>query len=172
MEHKSVWNRVIFSFTYEKLKWPRAEIDQFWLFLQKYVNSPNKNSEADKRRIQMGAKLLSKWSESIPDEWKDIDFLCSKVKELNCQHYIDARAICEFRDVLMMFVDFNQGRKMKKCEKLRTFQENLPIYQYQRNILETIESYSVILIAGDTGMHCGDKVRTQTALLIEILHSF
>lgn len=95
---------------------------------------------------------MDKLSIIIPDEWKDIEFLKSKVKELNAQHSIKTQNIYEFRDILLMFVDFNQNRKEKKVCKLRSFQQNLPIYQHKSEILEAIKSYSVILVAGDTGL--------------------
>lgn len=164
MENKNIWNRVFFSNTYEKFKWPRAEVDQFWLFMQKYSsNSQNKSADTYERRKHLGEKLLKKYSTSLPDEWSDIDTLKSKVKELNSQHFIDSSAIREFRDILLMFVDFNQGRKLKKSEKLKSFQENLPIYQHRDQILEAIQSYSVILIAGDTG--CGKSTQVPQYLL-------
>ena len=157
-KHKSIWNRLFFSNSYEKMKFTWEEIDKFWLFVEKYFNSQIKTSnnnnnnrsssiDQNEKRKRLGAKLIEKLSSTIPDEWIDIEFMKSKLKELNCQHYIDSREIYEFRDILLMFVDFNHVRKEKKIEKLRVFQENLPIYQFKNDIIETIKSYSVILIA-------------------------
>src|SRR5699024_6172943 len=116
---KPIWNRIFFSNTYDKMKWPRAEIDQFWLFVQKYSKAQNQSKDSRHKQRKMGEKLLAKWSASVPDEWKDVDFLYSKVEELHYQKYIDSDSIREFREVALMFVDFNQGRKVKKSEKLK-----------------------------------------------------
>lgn len=150
-ENKHIWNRLFFSNSYEKMNLPHGEIDQFWLFVQKFSSAQNNVNNNEKRK-QMCINLLKKWSDTIPDEWKDVDFLKKKLKEFNCQYYIDSKSIQEFRDIVLMFVDFSQNRKAKKIEKLKTFQQNLPIYQYRNNIIETIKSFSVILVAGDTGL--------------------
>lgn len=161
-ENKHIWNRLFFSNSYEKMNLPHGEIDQFWLFVQKFSSAQNNVNNNEKRK-QMCINLLKKWSDTIPDEWKDVDFLKKKLKEFNCQYYIDSKSIQEFRDIVLMFVDFSQNRKAKKIEKLKTFQQNLPIYQYRNNIIETIKSFSVILVAGDTG--CGKSTQLPQYLL-------
>ena len=160
-EYKHVWNQVFFSNSYIKMRWLRDEVDQFWLFLHEYFNDqkvgPVVNENDDKKRSEKCAKLLDKLSGSIPDEWKDVNLLMSKVTELNFQHYINSRAVIEFRDILLMFVEFIEN------EKLKCFQQDLPIYQYRSTILQTIQNSSVMLIVGDMG--CGKSTQVPQYLL-------
>ncbi len=54
------------------------------------------------------------------------------------------------KGVKLIFLTFF---KFKKLISLRKAQSNLPVFKYKEQILETIKSNQVVIIAGDTG--CG-----------------
>lgn len=47
--------------------------------------------------------------------------------------------------------------KKAKEDKICTDQQNLPIYQYKEQIIDTVRKNQVILVAGDTG--CGKSTQ-------------
>ena len=47
--------------------------------------------------------------------------------------------------------------QFQKLIKIRTDQQNLPIYQFKSDIIETIRQNQVVVVAGDTG--CGKSTQ-------------
>lgn len=149
--NKPIFSKIFFN-KYENMPLSRIEVDEFWLFLTKYLIAKKSSDKRDNPRL--AESLLAKLQEDIPTEWTNEDFLRGQLKEFRCSNYIRYSDLEEFRNVLLMFIDFNNKRKEKKLEKLRKLQQNLPIYKHEDEIIKQMESYSVILIAGDTGKLC------------------
>lgn len=150
IENKTIYNKIFFK-KYENMTLSKGEIDEFWLFMSKYLNAKSKSKTKKDRSDSLKDNLLKKFKDEIPKEWSDRDHLKSQLNELHCRNYIRYSDLEEFRGVLMMFVDFNNQRKEKKLKKLKNLQENLPIFSHQQEIIDKLQTYSVILIAGDTG---------------------
>ena len=49
--------------------------------------------------------------------------------------------------------------QFSKLIKIRKDQQNLPIFQYKQQIIDTVKEYSVTVIAGDTG--CGKSTQVR-----------
>ena len=62
-----------------------------------------------------------------------------------------------FRTALRHFVNFQQKQKFERLVKIRSDQQNLPIFQFKRHIIESVRRQQVILVAGDTG--CGKSTQ-------------
>ncbi|CAF3960512.1 unnamed protein product, partial [Rotaria magnacalcarata] len=71
--------------------------------------------------------------------------------------------LAEFKSIIEYYFDFNQKEKFKRIHKLRQDQNNLPIANHRREILEELKTQQVILIAGDTG--CGKSTQIPRFLL-------
>jgi hypothetical protein len=72
---------------------------------------------------------------------------------------IPRRELEEFAKILALFIDFTQKEKFKKLKKLRESQRNLPIAEYEQEIVEKVKQFPVVLVAGDTG--CGKSTQVR-----------
>lgn len=59
----------------------------------------------------------------------------------------------EFRKVIHLYENYNQRKKFEKLFKIQRDRANLPIAKYKDQIINTIASNNIVIIAGDTG--CG-----------------
>ncbi|OTF81470.1 ATP-dependent RNA helicase DHX34-like protein, partial [Euroglyphus maynei] len=159
-DKKFYLNKLFFNYEFDiNAQFTRSQIDEFWLFLEKYLQKKTKQND-DQIKYD---RLMEELADKIPKEWKHIDELRENAKKLFENVNISPVELKEFRNILIIFVDFNLKRKEKKLEKLLQFQQNLPIYEYKETILDKIRSNSVVLIAGDTG--CGKSTQVPQYLL-------
>lgn len=63
----------------------------------------------------------------------------------------------EFRDIIILYLDFKQKEKFSKLKKLRESQANLPVAKHRDEIIEAVNNERVVIIAGDTG--CGKSTQ-------------
>ena len=63
----------------------------------------------------------------------------------------------QFKNVIVLYLDFKQKEKFNKLKKLRECQANLPVARYREEIVEAVKNEKVIIIAGDTG--CGKSTQ-------------
>lgn len=63
----------------------------------------------------------------------------------------------QFRDVVVLYLDFKQKEKFNKLKKLRDNQANLPVARYKDEIIDAVKNERVVVIAGDTG--CGKSTQ-------------
>nr|SZF06444.1 probable ATP-dependent RNA helicase DHX34 [Psoroptes ovis] len=140
-------------FNHEYCNFSSLQINEFWTFFEKFSN----RTKTQKSTINY-EQLIVKLSDKIPIEWINIDDLFDK-----SLHKLTLNDLKEFRNILLIFVDFIEKRKEKKLAKLKEFQQNLPIHEYKEIILEKIRTNSVVLIAGDTG--CGKSTQVPQYLL-------
>lgn len=131
----------------------RLEVEDFWTFLQRYLlaRSKAKDKQAHGREVEVRNNLLTTLGEQIPKEWQDVDFLMSQVAKMSLSRDVHKKDVVLFRDSILLFLDFNRKKKLKEVAKMKEFQENLPIFKSKKEIIDIIKTYSVILIAGDTG---------------------
>ncbi|KZC06163.1 putative ATP-dependent RNA helicase DHX34, partial [Dufourea novaeangliae] len=67
------------------------------------------------------------------------------------------KQLLKFQNILILYSDFKQKEKFTKLKKLRESQANLPVSQYKNEIIESVKSERVVIIAGDTG--CGKSTQ-------------
>lgn len=159
--HKFVLNKMFFT-NCEKVKIGTKEYEEFWLFLRKYQLMEEK-AIAVKGHQNYGQTIKQKMANNktqIPEEWTDISSLMSKtsfVNDLEDRYYetnaLTTSRVIEFRDIACLYLDFIDKQKAKALEKLKQMQLDLPIARFREEIIKTIETHSVVLIAGDTGFH-------------------
>ncbi|XP_033607605.1 probable ATP-dependent RNA helicase DHX34 isoform X2 [Cryptotermes secundus] len=77
--------------------------------------------------------------------------------------HLSQHQLSEFRDILLLYLDFKQKEKFTKLRKLRQSQRNLPIAQYKKQIVTAVRNENVLIIAGDTG--CGKSTQVPQYLL-------
>lgn len=67
--------------------------------------------------------------------------------------------ICTYHNVIQLWFDnfFWQILQFNKLKKIRSDQENLPIFQYRQMILDKLEQNQIVVVAGDTG--CGKSTQ-------------
>ncbi|XP_066590433.1 probable ATP-dependent RNA helicase DHX34 [Prorops nasuta] len=71
--------------------------------------------------------------------------------------------LLKFKDLIIFYLDFKQKESFSKLKKLREQQTSLPVYAYKEEIINTIKTERVVIIAGDTG--CGKSTQVPQYLL-------
>lgn len=70
---------------------------------------------------------------------------------------MDADRIDEFRLIIKHYLHYCQRQKFDKLVRIRQAQATLPIRQYRDQIIETVRTHQVVIVAGDTG--CGKSTQ-------------
>ncbi|XP_044019981.1 probable ATP-dependent RNA helicase DHX34, partial [Aphidius gifuensis] len=63
----------------------------------------------------------------------------------------------EFKNIIILYLDFKQKEKFIKLKKLRDSQLNLPVAKHKDEIIKAVKEERVVIIAGDTG--CGKSTQ-------------
>ncbi|XP_052855573.1 probable ATP-dependent RNA helicase DHX34 [Drosophila gunungcola] len=63
----------------------------------------------------------------------------------------------QFRQLLLVYLDFRQAEKFQRIRKLRQTQRNLPIARFRQDLREALDTSRVVIVAGDTG--CGKSTQ-------------
>nr|KAF6281853.1 DExH-box helicase 34 [Pipistrellus kuhlii] len=71
--------------------------------------------------------------------------------------------VSEFRQALLHYLDFVQKQAFGRLAKLQRERAALPIAQYGRRVLKTLQEHQVVVVAGDTG--CGKSTQVPQYLL-------
>ena len=100
---------------------------------------------------------LAKSFQLCPKDPRDL------LNRISVQDEISPEMVSEFQTILAAFLDFLQRDKFNKLKKLRQSQANLPIAEYKKEILKSLEENQVVIIAGDTG--CGKSTQVPQFLL-------
>lgn len=122
------------------IKYGSEEYHDFWRFLRKYDDMQKKTG---KKFCDSGPPLMNE-ELGIPVEFDkrylvsislsaSLDELMSRIppRDRDTGRWLPQRRVTEFRDVLMLYLDFKQKEKFKKFKKLRESQANLPVAQYR-----------------------------------------
>ena len=159
-KHKFVLNKMFFIDN-EVLRVGTKEYDEFWTFLRKYQSTEEKAIQMNKQKhyYESIERKLSDLTFKIPEQWSDVSLLLAKtssVNDLDDRYYIrnslSAERVHDFRNIVVLYLDFLDKQKKKALEKLKQIQMDLPIFKFKEHILDAIQRHSVVLIAGDTGL--------------------
>lgn len=63
----------------------------------------------------------------------------------------------QFKEIVLIYLDFKQKEKFTKIKKLRKAQRSLPIANFKQKIQDELNETRVLIIAGDTG--CGKSTQ-------------
>lgn len=72
--------------------------------------------------------------------------------------------VAEFEFIIHNWLQFCQRERFLKLKKLRKTQRELPIYAHRTDIIESIDSSNVVIIAGDTG--CGKSTQVNVIYFV------
>ncbi|XP_063433122.1 probable ATP-dependent RNA helicase DHX34 isoform X3 [Mytilus trossulus] len=178
-QYRSDLNRIFFRDD-EFIKKPSKAYDDFWSFLLKYQQFQRK--KYDREKDKQGIKKHHKTTEStgdldLPQHYDNRYRISFNIKSKNVEDFlkkgrlVDAdvsrdltkHRVKQFRNILIHYVDFLQKQKFAKLKKIKTDQENLPIFQYKQMIQGMVQRHQVVVVAGDTG--CGKSTQTPQYLL-------
>lgn len=136
------------------------DIMDFWKFVEKYESVKKRLSDSDESTVD---SILN--SIGLPEMYHKshcLNFklglsygeLFARVPEIKP---LTESRLLQFRDVILLYMDFKQKEKFGKLKKLRDTQANLPVAQYKEEIVEMVKMEKVIIVAGDTG--CGKSTQ-------------
>ncbi|KAK3098811.1 hypothetical protein FSP39_023323, partial [Pinctada imbricata] len=96
---------------------------------------------------------------------KNVDVFLKKGRlvDYDVEEELTIERVKQFKYILLHYLDFLQKQKFNKLKKLRTDQENLPIFQFKQKIIDMIGENQVVVIAGDTG--CGKSTQVPQYLM-------
>ncbi|CAC5410508.1 DHX34 [Mytilus coruscus] len=178
-QYRSDLNRIFFRDD-EFIKKPSKEYDDFWSFLLKYQQFQRKKyyREKDKHETKKDKKTTESTGDlDLPQHYDNRYRISFSIKSKNVDDFlkkgrlVDAdvsrdltkHRVRQFRNILIHYVDFLQKQKFNKLKKIKTDQENLPIFQYKQMIQGMVQRHQVVVVAGDTG--CGKSTQTPQYLL-------
>ena len=75
----------------------------------------------------------------------------------------------QFQLILLHYLDFEQKQKFSKLQKIKKDQQNLPMYQYREQVVETLKQNQVVVVAGDTG--CGKSTQVGKTTKMDPYHN-
>ncbi|XP_011867722.1 PREDICTED: probable ATP-dependent RNA helicase DHX34 [Vollenhovia emeryi] len=134
------------------------DVVDFWKFVEKYESVKKRlgdNDESDSALNSIG--LPEKYHKSHCLNLKlSLSYreLFARVPETRS---LTESRLLQFRDVILLYLDFKQKEKFAKLKKLRDTQANLPVARYKQEIVEMIKTEKVMIVAGDTG--CGKSTQ-------------
>ncbi|WAQ98877.1 DHX34-like protein [Mya arenaria] len=136
------------DFNFLHYKQGTKEYDDFWVFVEKYQifqkrqpSKPCASSSSDKEsRLGIPSHYDKRYRINVGLVNRDVEDFLKKGRLADAD--IDRRLTKD---------------RLAKLKKVRTDQENLPIYQFKQHIIETVSQHQVIIIAGDTG--CGKSTQ-------------
>lgn len=138
LDYKRILEKVFF---YEELV---EEIDDVWLFVKKFESISMKRPTTDKFAL---SNLSSHNPLELPVVFDKMhlinlemhysdDELASRLPTYDQEEDYEKRPltkedIANFRQLVLMYMDFKQKEKFNKLRKLRETQKNLPVYQFK-----------------------------------------
>ncbi|KAG8236497.1 hypothetical protein J437_LFUL016409 [Ladona fulva] len=143
------------------------EYSDFWLFLNKYETMKEKSAGEDDSQSKQSGELKSHNRLShvnisfVAKESELMSYLPPMDRETG--RWLSEDKIATFQEILRLYLDFKQKEKFSKLKKLRKNQENLPVAQFKKEIVDAVNSNQVVVIAGDTG--CGKSTQVPQYLL-------
>lgn len=134
------------------------DLKDFWKFFDKYEaiqSSKNKtNPDFDKTKL-LNVDFDTKYS-ILYDKLPVLDKNGEKL-------HVSYETFKSLLRTIRVYQDFQQKTKFSKLKKLRSAQNDLPIYQYKDQIIQKLQKSRVVLVAGDTG--CGKSTQVPQYVL-------
>ncbi|GAB6031229.1 hypothetical protein CHUAL_009042 [Chamberlinius hualienensis] len=170
-EHnKSLLNRIFFR-DQDPIPKGTPEHTDFWAFLKKYVSYQHDKTVRTENVRQYALESVKKMTAAQTGKSSIEDYASVSVQELMSRAPVDSEdrrrlssdKIAEFRDILLLYMDFLEKQKLAKFKKLKKDQANLPIAQFRDEIMRTVKANQIVIVAGDTG--CGKSTQMPRYLL-------
>ncbi|XP_055878835.1 probable ATP-dependent RNA helicase DHX34 isoform X1 [Biomphalaria glabrata] len=151
------------------------EHDDFWNFVNKFVEFQRKKAEKSKdAKVQLGAEsgqlnlpkvfdVSYKINISFISKDFDVFFKKNRLVDYQLEKELSRGRVLQFRSIILHYLDFQQKQKFQKIYKICKDQRELPIYQHKETIIQMLQKYQVIVVAGDTG--CGKSTQVPQYLL-------
>ncbi|CAB0019647.1 unnamed protein product, partial [Nesidiocoris tenuis] len=133
--------------------------DDFYAFSKKFEAVQKKAAEAQKKIDDDAVLAKLKSRVKLTDDDAEKLELPSPRKARGIQSEI----LKKFLIVLLSYLDFKENEKSARLKKLKEAQENLPIFAYKDEIIESIKDNRITIIAGDTG--CGKSTQVPQYLM-------
>ncbi|XP_077256228.1 putative ATP-dependent RNA helicase DHX34 isoform X2 [Temnothorax americanus] len=142
------------------------DVVDFWKFVEKYESVTVEKRVGDGDDDAVADFARNRNAIGLPEKYRKSHCLNLKlalsygdafagIPETNAS-LTDARLL-KFRDVILLYLDFEQKEKFAKLKRLRDAQANLPVARYKEDIIEMVKMEKVIIVAGDTG--CGKSTQ-------------
>jgi len=136
------------------------DVVDFWKFVEKYEIVKKRLDNSDELAVNSALNSIR-----VPEKYHK--YYCLNLKlslsyeelfaNISEMEQLTKSHLLKFKDIIILYLDFNQREKFSKLKKLRDMQANLPITQYKKVIMKTIKEEKVIIVAGDTG--CGKSTQ-------------
>lgn len=134
------------------------DVGDFWKFVEKYESVKKQSSNSNESVINGTLNSIG-----VPEKYHNshcLNFKLGSSLEKFVQIFEEKqlhKLLPQFKNVMILYLDFKQKEKFNKLRKLKDMQANLPVAQYKEEIIETIKNEKVVIIAGDTG--CGKSTQ-------------
>jgi len=136
------------------------DVADFWKFVEKYETVKKRLDDSNELAVNSALNSIG-----MPERYHK--YYCLNLRlslsyeelfaHISEMEQLTKSRLLKFKDIIVLYLDFNQREKFNKLKKLRDMQNNLPITQYKKIIMKTIKEEKVIIIAGDTG--CGKSTQ-------------
>jgi HrpA-like RNA helicase len=136
-----------------------SDIQEFWSFAKAYM-SLKKNDRQNERVLATTFTERYELPLAYHERYR-IPFILLN-KSLAPQNLPDS-VYQEVRQLLHLYIDYQQKKTFQKILKIRHDREQLPIKAFQEEIVHAVREYQVVLIAGDTG--CGKSTQVPQYLM-------
>ncbi|XP_063679581.1 probable ATP-dependent RNA helicase DHX34 [Bolinopsis microptera] len=124
-----------------------TDLPDFWNFHQKFNKFKQRQPPVSYpvKKNQLGVPSTFNTDHTVP-------FVCISNREED-----DKQKSEQFHEALRHYVQFKTKQTFKKITKQIEYQKELPIYKFKDEIIRTVNSNPITIIAGDTG--CGKSTQ-------------
>ncbi|XP_067667167.1 probable ATP-dependent RNA helicase DHX34 [Haliotis asinina] len=175
-QHKPSLNRIFFR-DQDFIRRGTKQYDDFWAFLVKYQEFQRKKAAKKQSTSKPSSRLEDEGRLGLPQTYdnryrinlslvsKDMELFLKKGRlvDYDVGRDLTRERVTKFKGILLHYLDFQQKQKFSKLKKIRTDQENLPIFQYKTMICGMVKRHQVVVVAGDTG--CGKSTQVPQYLM-------
>ncbi|XP_017089101.2 probable ATP-dependent RNA helicase DHX34 isoform X1 [Drosophila bipectinata] len=123
----------------------------FWQFIGKYEAMMRATGQPEL------PQLLSSKELSSPQPYHRTKHLAMELDEEQMLQEARGEMEAQFRQLILIYLDFRQKEKFQRIRKLRQAQRSLPIARFRCDLREALDNSRVLIVAGDTG--CGKSTQ-------------
>ncbi|EZA50758.1 putative ATP-dependent RNA helicase DHX34 [Ooceraea biroi] len=136
------------------------DVTDFWKFMEKYETVKKQLDDSDESTVTSALNSIG-----VPEKYHKSHCLNFRLNlsyaelftRISEDEQLTRSRLLKFKNVIVLYLDFNQREKFNKLKKLRDMQANLPVTQYKEEIIKSVKDEKVVIIAGDTG--CGKSTQ-------------